>query len=157
VTTCAGLSPTNSRGAQRDAAGPAGNRPLHFDADILGTGKVLARLRPDVTYPSDTGATVHKRARPACPITKTSTPDEDWIPEVSRRGWLIITRDSRIQEHRAEVAAVRDNGGRMIALASRDAGGTWAQLEVFFTQWRRIEATLDEPGPFIYTATRTAS
>ena len=44
----------------------------------------------------------------------------------------------------------------MIALASRDAGGTWAQLEVFFTQWRRIEATLDESGPFIYTATRTA-
>jgi hypothetical protein len=45
----------------------------------------------------------------------------------------------------------------MIALASRDAGGTWAQLEVFFTQWRRIEATLAEPGPFIYAATRTAA
>jgi PIN like domain len=126
---------------------------FYFDADILGLGKTLARLRPDMTYPGDT---IHKRARPACPITKTSTPDEDWIPEVARRGWLIITRDSRIQEHRAEVAAVRDNGARMIALASREAGGTWAQLEVFFAQWRRIEATLDEPGPFIYTASRTA-
>ena len=123
---------------------------------ILGLGKTLARLRPDMTYPGDPGDTIHKRARPACPITKTSTLDEDWIPEVARRGWLIITRDSRIQEHRAEVAAVRDNGARMIALASRDAGGTWAQLEVFFAQWRRIEATLDEPGPFIYTASRTA-
>ena len=129
---------------------------FYFDADILGLGKTLARLRPDMTYPGDPGDTIHKRARPACPITKTSTPDEDWIPEVARRGWLIITRDSRIQEHRAEVAAVRDNGARMIALASRDAGGTWAQLEVFLTQWRRIEATLDEPGPFIYTASRTA-
>jgi PIN like domain len=129
---------------------------FYFDADILGLGKTLARLRPDITYPGDPGDTIHKRARPACPITKTSTPDEDWIPEVARRGWLIITRDSRIQEHRAEVAAVRDNGARMIALASRDAGGTWAQLEIFFTQWRRIEATLDEPGPFIYTASRTA-
>jgi hypothetical protein len=129
---------------------------FYFDADILGLGKILARLRPDVTYPGDPGATIHKRARPACPITKTSTPDEEWIPEVSRRRWLIITRDSRIKEHRAEVAAVRDNDGRMIALASRDAGGTWAQLEVFFAQWRRIEATLGEPGPFIYTASRTA-
>jgi hypothetical protein len=129
---------------------------FYFDADILGLGKTLARLRPDMTYPGELGATIHKRARAACPITKTSTPDEKWIPEVARRGWLIITRDSRIQEHRAEVAAVRDNGARMIALASRDAGGTWAQLEVFFTQWRRIEAKLDEPGPFIYTASRTA-
>ena len=129
---------------------------FYFDADILGLGKTLARLRPDMTYPGDPGDPIQKRARSACPITKTSTPDEDWIPEVARRGWLIITRDSRIQEHRAEVAAVRDNGARMIALASRDAGGTWAQLEVFLTQWRRIEATLDEPGPFIYTASRTA-
>ena len=109
-----------------------------------------------MTYPGDPGATIHKRARPACPIIKTSTPDEEWIPEVSRRGWLIITRDSRIQEHRAEITSVRDNDGRMIALAGRDARGTWAQLEVFFTQWRRIEATLDETGPFIYTASRTA-
>jgi hypothetical protein len=128
---------------------------FYFDADILGLGKTLARLRPDMTYPGDPGDTIRKRARPACPITKTSGPDEDWIPEVARRGWLIITRDSRIQEHRAEVAAVRDNGARMIALASRDAGGT-CQLAVFFTEWRRIEATLDEPGPFIYTASRTA-
>lgn len=101
---------------------------FYFDADILGTGKVLARLWPDVTYPGDTGATVHKRARPACPITNTSTPDEEWIPEVSRRGWLIITRDSRIQEHRAEVAAVRDNGGRMIALASGSPGNVGLKI-----------------------------
>jgi hypothetical protein len=129
---------------------------FYFDADILGLGKALARLRPDMTYPGDPGATIHKRARPPCPITKTSTPDEHWIPEAGRLGWLIITRDRRIQEHRAEVAAVRDNGARMIALTGRDAGGTWAQLEVFFTQWRRIEAALNEPGPFIYTASRTA-
>jgi hypothetical protein len=31
----------------------------------------------------------------------------------------------------------------------------WAQLELFMTQWRRIEACFDEPGPFIYSATRT--
>ncbi len=128
---------------------------FYFDADILGLGKALARLRPDMTYPGDPGAGIHKRVRPPCPITTTSIPDNEWIPEVSRRGWLIITRDSRIQGHRAEIAAVRDNDARMIALAGRDAGGVWAQLEVFFTQWRRIEAKLDEPGPFVYTASRT--
>lgn len=57
--------------------------------------------------------------------------------------------------NRAEIAAVRDNGARMVALAGREAIGTWAQLEILLTQWRRIEALLGEPGPFIYSATRT--
>jgi PIN domain-containing protein len=69
--------------------------------------------------------------------------------------WLIITRDSNIAVNRAEIAAVRDHNARMVALAGREAIGTWAQLEVLLTQWRRIEALLGEPGPFIYSATRT--
>jgi hypothetical protein len=43
----------------------------------------------------------------------------------------------------------------MIALASEEARGTWDQLEVLMSQWRAIERRLEEPGPFIYTATRT--
>jgi len=77
-------------------------------------------------------------------------------PEVTRRGWLIITRDRNIAVNRAEIAAVRDNGARMVALAGREAIGTWAQLEVLLTQWRRVEALLSESGPFIYSATRTS-
>jgi len=69
---------------------------------------------------------------------------------------LIITRDSKIRQHRAEVAAVLDNNGRMVALASSDATSTWAQLEVVMTQWRRIEALTELTGPFIYTAARTS-
>jgi hypothetical protein len=129
---------------------------FYCDADILGLAKVLAGLRSDVTYPGDPGGTVHKRTRPACPIADPSTEDEIWIPEVTRRAWLIITRDSRIQEHRAEIAAVRSHGARMIALAGRDAGGKWDQLEVLMCQWRAIERRLTEPGPFIYNATRTS-
>jgi hypothetical protein len=129
---------------------------FYCDADILGLAKVVAGLRPDVTYPGDPGAVVHRRARPACPVTDPSTPDEVWIPQVTRLGWLIVTRDSRIQEHRAEIAAVRSNGARMIALAGKDARGTWDQLEVLMSQWRAIERSLVEPGPFIYTATRTS-
>jgi hypothetical protein len=82
--------------------------------------------------------------------------DEVWIPETSRREWLIVTRDAAIQRNRAEVAAVRDSGARMVALSGPEAGTTWAQLEIVMCQWRRIEALLGEPGPFIYAATRTA-
>ena len=63
--------------------------------------------------------------------------------------------DSRIQHHQAELDAVRNSGARMITLASDEARGTWAQLEVFMSQWRAIEWRLEEPGPFICTASRT--
>lgn len=129
---------------------------FYLDADVLGLAKALASLRADITYPGDPGGIVHKRERPACPIMRPETLDRDWIPEVARRGWLIVTRDSHIQDRPAELAAVRDHGARMVALAGKEATSTWTQLEVLMSQWRRIEAVLEEPGPFIYTATRTS-
>lgn len=44
----------------------------------------------------------------------------------------------------------------MVALAGKDARDSWHQLETLMTQWRKIEALLDEPGPFIYTVARTS-
>lgn len=43
----------------------------------------------------------------------------------------------------------------MINLASADADRTWTQLEVFMSRWREIEPLIDEPGSFIYIASRT--
>lgn len=128
---------------------------IYFDADILGLAHVIARLRPDVTYPGDPGAVVNKRRRPPCPITDPRVLDHIWIPRVTALGWLIITRDTRIQDHRAEIAAVRQNGARMIALVGKDARGTFDQLEVVMTHWRRIEQSFEQKGPFIYSVTRT--
>jgi PIN like domain len=128
---------------------------FYVDADVLGLAKILVQLRPDVTYPGDPGGVVHKRRREPCPIKSPGLGDQEWIPEVTRHGWLIITRDSNIAVNRAEIAAVRDNGARMVALAGSEAIGTWAQLEVLTAQWRHIEDLLEVPGPFIYSATRT--
>jgi hypothetical protein len=91
---------------------------FYFDADVLGLAKVIVSLRSDVTYPGDPGGVVHRRQRSPCSITSPATSDEDWIPETARQGWLIITRDSRIQHHRAELDAVRTSGARMITLAT---------------------------------------
>lgn len=98
---------------------------------------------------------MRRHRREPCPVADPSVKDPVWIPQVTGLGWLIVTRDSRIQEHRAEIGAVRDNGARMVALGGRDAIGTWAQLEVLMSQWRAVERCLGEPGPFIYSATRT--
>lgn len=132
------------------------NVRFYFDADILGVGKLVARLREDCTFPGDTGAVIHKRQRPACSITSPAAKDTEWIPHVSAEGLLIITRDTRIQHRTAEVLAVRSHQSRMVALAGKDAGTVWAQLEVLMCQWRAIEKLQAQSGPFIYWATRSS-
>lgn len=128
---------------------------FYIDADLLGLAHVLVRLRADVTYPTDPGGIKFKRERPACPVKTPRTPDDEWIPLVTAAGWLIVTRDRHIQVHRREIAAVRDHGARMVTLTGEEAKSTFDQLEVFMCQWRRMLKCLDEPGPFIYAATRT--
>jgi hypothetical protein len=129
---------------------------FYIDADIRGLGLILGGLRNDVTYPGDPGAIIHKRERPPCPITRQNILDVDWIPETARHGWLIVTRDNRIIENRAEIAAVRENSAKMVALNQQDARTKWGQLEVFMTQWRSIEPLTTQPGPFIWRVSRTA-
>lgn len=129
---------------------------FYIDADILGVGKVIAALRSDVTYPGDPGATVHKRIRPACAISTPKALDDEWIPVVARNGWLALTRDFQIVQHRSQVQMVRETGARLVAISGKEAGNTWSQLEILMTQWRRIEALVELPGPFAYTVTRTS-
>ncbi len=134
-------------------------RPLaprfYFDADVLGLAKLVCQERADCTYPGDPGGRIKKRLRPPCIITTPATKDPVWIPAVAAQGWLIVTRDKEIQGNRAEIDAVRDHGAKMVNLASQDAKNTWAQLEVLMTRWREIETLVDQPGPFIYIASRT--
>jgi hypothetical protein len=128
----------------------------YVDADILGLAKVLTAVRSDVTYPGFPGGKMNGRMRPACPVTTTQTDDTVWIPEAAQRDWLIITRDSAIQERKAELNAVRDSGARMIALNGPDAIHTWDQLGIVIRRWTRIEAALATPGPFIYAVSKTS-
>src|SRR5690606_34080201 len=116
--------------------------------------KVLATLRPDITYPGDPGATVHKRQRPPSPV-RPGALDVDWLPVVAQQGWLILTRDAHIQRHRAAINAVIEHQAKMVALASENADNTWSQLEVVMTQWREIEKLHALPGPLVFAAYRT--
>jgi hypothetical protein len=137
---------------------PAKPAPVQFyiDADVLGLAKILVQTRADVTYPGDPGGPVKGgRIRAACTIKDTATRDSVWIPETARQGWIIITRDRRIQEHRAEIEAVRTSGARMITLAGAEAVDTFHQLEALMCNWRRILSLAGRPGPFICIVTRT--
>lgn len=129
---------------------------FYIDADILGLAQVMAKLRPDVTYPGDPGGTVKGRVRPACPILTPQTDDDVWIPTAAQNGWLIISRDRQIAEHSREIQAVRDHRAGMVTLSGSEAIGTWRELEVLMCQWRKIDGLVGLPGPFIYLAGRTS-
>ncbi|MCY4068845.1 MAG: hypothetical protein OXE79_07050 [Acidimicrobiaceae bacterium] len=127
----------------------------YFDADVLGLGKVVARLGPDATYPGDQGALVHKQKRSPCVISSADVADVDWIPLVAADKMVAISRDSRISRRIAEIDAVVQHKLRLVVLTSADARTVWTQLEVLMCQWRGIERLVDIPGPCIYRASRT--
>jgi PIN domain-containing protein len=103
---------------------------FYIDADMLGLAKVLAGLRPDVTYPGDPGGVVHKQERPPCIVTTPAVKDVDWIPQVAACNWLILTRDGNIQAHRQEIAAVIEHKARMVAFNTEHARSVFDQLQV---------------------------
>jgi len=50
-------------------------------------------------------------------------PDEDWIPDVSRRGWVILAKDKNIRRWRGEREAVLVLGARVFTLCSGNLRG----------------------------------
>lgn len=73
------------------------------------------------------------------------TPDTVWIAEVSRRGWIALTRDQRIRYKPNELAAVLDGGLGLIVLVGQ---ATSAELAENFIRTRgRIESFVDRHDP----------
>jgi hypothetical protein len=75
---------------------------------------------------------------------------------VASEGWVVITRDRQLMHRPNELAAIRENGAKVVRLDTRHELTKWLQLEIVVTQWRRIEEIADLPGPWVYRASRTA-
>ena len=132
-------------------------KPRWFiDADTLGLAHALVRARNDVTYVGDDGKRHNKRwEMDPCVIQDTATPDHVWIPEVTKHGLIILTRDRHIQTRTAEKDQVLVSRAKMFAITSKETLDIWGMLEVVATQWREMERKAQEPGPFIYSVTRS--
>jgi hypothetical protein len=129
----------------------------YIDADTLGLAKLLTQVRRDVTYPGDNGKRPQLRADVGpCVVQESSAPDDVWIPVVARADLAIITPDRRIQDRLSEKDAVVAYNARMFAITSQEQLDNWELLEVVVSQWRAMERAADEPGPYIYSVTRTS-
>jgi hypothetical protein len=117
---------------------PADPAQLRFfvDESALGLGKTLALARRDVIH---TGHTL-------IPEVPLGALDPVWMPEVARRGLVVIGRDKRIRSKPAELAILRAHGLRIFWLAGKRDLSTWDALVRIVRRWAEIEQAIDANG-----------
>jgi predicted nuclease of predicted toxin-antitoxin system len=78
-----------------------------------------------------------------------NTQDVDWIPEVGRKGWIILTKDARIGKNQIERLAVADARVRMFVLVSQNLSGV-DMANIFVTAIPTMEKFISQNfAPFI--------
>ena len=80
--------------------------------------------------------------------------DDEWLDQVGKRGWLVLTKDKRIRYRRAEFAAVVQANVRLFVLT---AGNVTAMEmgEIFVKALRRmIRLAGNHDAPFVARVTK---
>ena len=76
------------------------------------------------------------------------TPDEEWIGEIGRRGWIAVSRDARIRYSPLALSVLMESGTQLFVLVGKL---TTTEAAETFLKWREriVEAVVSERGPFI--------
>lgn len=98
------------------------------DEDLAGVGLGLMRLRDDVV----TGS--HAPIKELIPRR-----DEEWIPAVAQRGWVVITADRHIRTRFYEASAALDSRLRCACLRFRRDASRWDYARLIAAHWDAIE------------------
>jgi len=83
--------------------------------------------------------------------------DEDWISEVGKQGWVVLTKDDRIRYRPAALEAYRRHKVRVFVFGS---GQMKAQemAEAFVKALPKIsQLALEQPAPFFVRISRSGS
>ena len=103
----------------------------------------MAVARVDCIYPG------HDRS----PVP-VGADDVDWIPVVSERDWVVVSRDKKIRHRPAEWTALATNPLRVLVLTTVGNLSVWEQLRVLVARWDRIEELFHKEAPWMYAVTR---
>lgn len=72
-----------------------------------------------------------------------------WVPEVARRGWVVLSKDLNIASNALERDTLFESGARAFLLSQQDLSGP-DQVEAFLQGLRRIRnIARSERPPFI--------
>lgn len=75
-----------------------------------------------------------------------TTPDSTWIPDVTARGWVILTKDKNIRRPRGEREDVLTSGARVFTLTSGNMNGQ-RMAEIFIQHLVEIERIAGVQAP----------
>lgn len=78
-------------------------------------------------------------------IFRQGAPDEEWLPEVGRRGWVLITLDTRLRYNRLEQQAIREH--KVPAFVLVGGKSHEEKADVFLAARARVEKLLEKNRP----------
>jgi predicted nuclease of predicted toxin-antitoxin system len=81
-------------------------------------------------------------------------PDPEWLAEVGRQGWAVLTRDQRIRHRPNELRAVREARLHVFALTSGNLTAA-ATAEIVIAAWPAMaRAVAHNDPPMLWSVTR---
>lgn len=75
--------------------------------------------------------------------------DQEWIPQVGRKGWIVLTKDQRIAYNALERQAVARVGIRMFTLSSGNVSGKDTAIAFRKALNPMLKFISKNPAPFI--------
>jgi predicted nuclease of predicted toxin-antitoxin system len=113
-------------------------KPTFFLDRALGKKYVAAALR-------DAGAQIEIHADHFPP----DSPDTEWLPEVSRRGWIVLTKDDAIGRNLVERIAIAQSEAKVFVLAAGNLTGR-EMAAIFVEALNKMEKVANgQQPPFI--------
>jgi predicted nuclease of predicted toxin-antitoxin system len=83
--------------------------------------------------------------------------DEEWLSEVGRRGWIVLTKDARIRYRGIERTALMNAGVRAFVLTAKNLQGS-EMASVFVRALPAMTRFIvSHPPPFIARVTRSGA
>jgi len=84
-----------------------------------------------------------------------TTPDVDWLAEVGRRGWVVLSKDERIRRNRIEREVLEAAHVRAFFLTQQDITGQ--EMANLFRDALpgMTNRAISQPAPFIFTIPRS--
>lgn len=90
-------------------------------------------------------------------FSANSVPDDVWLPEVGRQGWIVLTHDKKFNSNASERAAVVQHEVGVFVLWGADAT-LWERVRFLAKVWDKLlDKAAHERRPFIWSFSRSGA
>lgn len=124
--------------------------PIHIFVDRNLSSGILIRELREAHVTSDLGLVIrsHPEEFPEFDIIGEVS-DAAWLAEIGNRGWLILSRDLRIQYNEVEKQAVKDSGASFFAITAKSVSSAEMARIILKAMKRIVRFAEQHTPPFI--------